>query len=113
MGLFDGTPLERPVLCERCGLDVKQCKCEPLKTPEPEVEPNKQRLQIRVEKRKRGKLMTVVSGFSGTDSQRQSVLKRLKDYCGAGGTLADGNVELQGDHVQRAAGFLRGEGYRV
>ncbi len=115
MGLFDGTPLERPVICERCGMNIKQCDCEPAQSEleVPELEPAKQRLKVRVEKRKRGKLMTVVSGFSGSKPQLEPLLKALKTRCGAGGTLAELNLELQGDHVERVSEFLRQSGYKL
>ncbi len=111
MGLFDGTPLERPVLCDRCELPVHECSCQPL--PEPDVEPNKQRLKLRLEKRKRGKMVTVVTGFRCQKPQLQSVLTKLKDHCGTGGTIDGSNVELQGDQLNRAKDFLGREGYRV
>lgn len=114
MGLFDGTALERPVLCERCGLDEKQCNCPP---PEPAIEPDtrpeKQRLKVRVEKRKRGKMMTVAAGFDCHPEQLQSVLTGLKNHCGAGGTIEDKQVEIQGSHVDRVTEFLRKKGYKL
>ena len=103
MGLFDGTALERPILCERCDLDIKQCQCPPQNTSvdEPEVALSRQQLRVTVEKRKRGKIVTVVSGFTGSDAQRKQLLKELKDLCGAGGTIDAGQLELQGDHTLR------------
>lgn len=108
MGLFDGTALERPILCERCGKDVKVCQCPP-----EDVLPGKQSLKVRVEKRKRGKLVTVIAGFSCSVEQMQSTLSRLQTQCGAGGCVADGNIELQGDHTSRAPALLTSLGYRV
>jgi translation initiation factor 1 len=115
VGLFDGTALERPVICEQCGGDSKLCECVPVEpaTEVPETEPSKQRLKIRVEKRKRGKLMTVVSGFEGSASQRRQVLVDLKNEVGAGGTLTDTQVEIQGDHIQRVAKKLEQLGFRI
>lgn len=114
MGLFDGTDLEHPVLCQQCGTDVKTCGCEPIvkEQIEPEVPPEKQSLRIRVEKRKRGKQMTVIADFRGPSSQRQRFLTELKNLCGAGGTIAEDNVEIQGDHLNRIADHLRAAGYR-
>lgn len=113
MGLFDGTELERPVLCEMCGSDIKLCNCEPAEGPEPEVAPAKQSLKVRVDRRKRGKLMTVVAGQRGSASQRQQLLTDLKNHCGAGGTIADGDIEIQGDHNDRVRAFLQSQGFRV
>ncbi len=114
MGLFDGTALERPVLCEQCGGNVKECDCAP---PEPEkapdTPPEKQRLKVRVEKRKRGKMMTVAAGFSCQPEQLQDVLTGLKNHCGAGGTIDGEQVEIQGSHSGRVTEFLKQRGYKV
>lgn len=119
MGLFDGTPLERPVVCERCGADVKDCRCPQLhpqsagQQPAVEVAPADQRLQLALEKRKRGKVVTVISGVSGSAVQNKQLLKALKDDCGAGGSLEGNQIELQGDHRQRAGQLLLARGYRL
>ena len=108
MGLFDGTALELSVLCERCNADARLCKCPPLDTPTA-----KQSLKIRLDKRKRGKLITVVSGFHCSEKQMIETLNMLKSQCGAGGTVDQGNIELQGDHTQRIGDLLIERGYRV
>lgn len=115
MGLFDGTALERPVLCDRCGADVKECGCEPISetVQEAEVAPEKQSPKVRVEKRKRGKQMSVVAGLRGSSSQMQKLLTDLKNYCGAGGTIADGNIEIQGNHLERIRQCLNQKGFRI
>ncbi len=111
MGLFDGTPLERPVLCDECELPEAECKCPP--KVEPDTPPEKQRLKIRVDKRKRGKLVTVISGFSCRNEQMQSTLTRLKDSLGTGGTIQDSTLELQGDLAKRCGDECRNLGYVV
>ena len=111
MGLFDGTPLERPVTCEQCGAEISVCSCPA--TTEPEVPPDQQRLTLRVEKRKRGKIVTVVAGFSGSSEQLKQTLKLLKNHCGAGGTLDGPRIELQGDHLQRAREQLIAWGFKI
>ncbi len=113
MGLFDGTALERPVLCDRCQQELRACNCPALDTP-----PTDQLLKIRTEKRKRGKLVTVVAGFHCSDNQLQEVLSYLKTQCGAGGTVcqpSDGlsSIELQGEHPLRIADLLSARGYRL
>jgi translation initiation factor 1 len=58
-----------------------------------------------------GKTVTVVRGLPASDLQTQAAdLKRL---CGAGGTLRDGAIEIQGDHRERIAERLRARGYQV
>lgn len=58
-----------------------------------------------------GKTVTVVRGLPAGDLEAQAAdLKRL---CGAGGTLRDGAIEIQGDHRERIAERLRTRGYQV
>lgn len=111
MGLFDGTPLERPVTCEACGLSINECTCT--EEPAADIEPAKQRLRIRVEKRKRGKVVTVISGFTGNSQQMKKALTDFKDLCGAGGTLDADQIEIQGDHAERLQRELSHRGYRL
>lgn len=108
MGLFDGTPLERPVLCERCQRDIKECRCSPI-----DNEPNKQTLKIRLEKRKRGKVVTVVDGFECNAGQLQKTLAAVQARCGTGGSIQENSIEVQGDHTDRVPTLLQEMGYRI
>lgn len=113
MGLFDGTPLERPIVCDRCGADARDCGCTAESPQLVDIPPAKQPLSLTLEKRKRGKLVTLISGLTGSPVQNKRLLKALKDDCGAGGTLEAGQIELQGDHRQRIHGVLRDQGYPI
>ena len=111
MGLFDGTPLEDTVVCSRCGQALKQCQCPPV--DERSVEPSRQQLKVTVEKRHRGKIVTLVTGFQGSPSDFQYLLSELKNSCGAGGTLAEQTLEIQGDQQSRVSEALLNKGYHV
>ncbi len=113
MGLFDGTPLERPIVCDRCGADARDCRCTAESPQLVDVPPAEQRLRLTLEKRKRGKTVTLISGLTGSAVQAKQLLKALKDDCGAGGTLQADQIELQGDHRQRVGRWLREQGYPV
>lgn len=113
MGLFDGTSLERPVVCEQCRGDSKHCKCPHLPKTIADTPADKQSLKIRLDKRKRGKLVTVISGFTCGATQLQQTLSHLQSQCGAGGSIDDQNIELQGDHTARVPTLLIARGYRV
>jgi translation initiation factor 1 len=113
MGLFDGTALECPVLCEQCGGDSKHCKCPPIRKPVVDTPPEKQSLKVRLDKRKRGKLVTVISGFTGSAAQLHETLSHLQSQCGAGGTIDGQSLELQGDHTVRIRDLLKSRGYRI
>ena len=73
--------------------------------------PREQRATVRKEKRRKGKIVTVVIGLDPCASDLPALLGELKGRCGAGGTVADGTIEIQGDHRERVAEFLREKGY--
>jgi translation initiation factor 1 len=60
-----------------------------------------------------GKTVTVVRGLPERGAALDARLTELKRLCGAGGTLRDGALEVQGDHRERIAERLRGLGYKV
>ena len=63
-------------------------------------------------KGKKGKTITLIRGL-GTEDQilLKELLKKIKVFCGTGGTLIDSNVQLQGDMVSKSIEFLRKEGF--
>jgi len=109
-GLFDGTPLERPVTCERCGKPRKQCKC-PRGADGRVVMPQDQAARVSRERRGGGKMVTIVSGLDARATDLAGLLKELKAKFGAGGTISEGRVELQGDHRDKLVELLRQRGY--
>lgn len=112
--LFAGTPFDRPPHCERCERPETDCQCEPLPDPEPELRPaGEQTARLAVEKRRRGKQVTVIRGLAAQDNDLPSLLTRLKTVCGAGGTLQEESIEIQGRHLDRVRTELQAIGYRV
>ena len=111
MRLFAGTEFDIPPRCDRCEKLEEDCKCEPL--PEPKLAPEKQTAKVRVEKRKRGKLVTVVAGLLENECDLPELLTLLKNHCGAGGTIKGGAIEIQGDHLERVQKKLLELGYKV
>ena len=114
MRLFEGTQFDRPPKCERCGELESVCRCPPAAPPPPvRIAPEKQTAKVAVEKRKKGKQVTVVRGLRAAENDLPALLTRLKTSCGAGGTVKDDTLEIQGDHVERVRRELREIGYRV
>lgn len=112
--LFAGTDWDQPPQCDRCGEPEEQCNCPPAAPPaKPLAAPESQTARLAVEKRKRGKLMTVVRGLAAADNDLPALLTQLKTHCGAGGTVKDDQIEIQGDHLQRIQQKLAELGYRV
>lgn len=112
--LFAGTPFDQPPACDRCGKLEQDCLCPPAPPPPPvRIPPEKQTARIATEKRKKGKIVTVVRGLSAEGNDLTSLLTQLKNSCGAGGTVRDDEVEVQGSHVERVRDVLAKLGYRV
>ena len=63
-------------------------------------------------KGKKGKTVTFIRGL-GTEDEilLKELLKKIKVFCGTGGTLIDSNIQLQGDMVLKSIEFLRKEGF--
>lgn len=114
MRLFEGTQFDRPPHCERCDELETDCKCPPLvPEPEPRTPPEKQTAKLSKEKRKRGKVVTIIAALLDEGDALQRLLTKLKTSCGAGGTLKEGSIEIQGDHLERVRTELTSLGYRV
>ncbi len=111
MRLFEGTEFDRPPRCERCGELEEDCQCPP--EPEPLIPPEKQTARLAVEKRKKGKVVTVIRGLPAEGNDLPRLLTRLKSGCGAGGTIAEDSIEIQGKHLDRIRETLQQIGYRV
>lgn len=109
-GLFAGTPLERPVTCAVCEKTLEECVC-PRDGDGEVLPPADQKAIVRLEKRKKGKVVTTISGLDPQASDLKAILKKLKSVCGSGGTISDNTIEVQGDHREKVAVELRKLGY--
>ncbi len=69
------------------------------------------RLSIRLEQRKGSKKVTVVRGFQTTADLLQDILRELRKRCGAGGSVEDQSIEIQGDHRTTIGDYLVKQGY--
>lgn len=93
--------------CETCGLPVSDCNCAPETIPPP----SEQTVYLeRDSKGRKGKTVTVISNIRGDLKQIQQSLQRV---CGAGGSVKDGRIEIQGDQRVKVREYLEKAGYRV
>ena len=76
------------------------------------IEPAKQNLRVQLDKKNRGgKVVTLVTGFIGTEDDLKKLGKLLKTKCGVGGSAKDGEIIVQGDFKQKVLELLKKEGY--
>lgn len=79
-----------------------------------ELPPNQQDLRVQASsKGRKGKTVTVITGFQAKPETLADLLKKLKTQCGAGGTVKENSIELQGEHKQKLLEILKSMGYKV
>jgi translation initiation factor 1 len=83
-------------VCPGCGKPVDACTCRKQAAQRPAGDGI---VRIRREtKGRNGKGVTVITGVPLEDTALQALGKQLKTRCGTGGTVKDGQIEIQGDH---------------
>jgi translation initiation factor 1 len=74
--------------------------------------PAEQMLRVILEtKHRAGKTVTIVYGFEGADADLEELGKALKNFCGTGGAVKEGEIIIQGDHRQKVFQYLKQKGF--
>ncbi len=96
--------------CPECGRPVGDCVCGSRKN----APPSDGTVRVsRETKGRKGKGVTVVTGVPLAGVELADLAKQLKNRCGAGGTVKNGIIEIQGDHRDRVVAELQQRGWTV
>ena len=102
-------------ICTECGKPVSACSCKKkksIKAKQPTGYPNDGTIRIQREvKGRKGKIVTAVFGVTLENEELQKFAKTLKRRCGAGGSVKDGVIVIQGDHRQTLLDEIKKHGY--
>jgi translation initiation factor 1 len=102
----------RVTTCSQCGQPYKKCLCD-----HPAGSTTKKGDGIvrvmRDRKQRGGKTVTVITGVQIYNDELITLAQQLKKHCGSGGTVKDGNIEIQGDHCDTIITKLTTMGYKV
>ncbi len=101
----------RITTCPSCGQLYKNCRCNQPATPSKKSDGIVRVMRDR--KHRGGKTVTVIDGVVGSEAELTSLSQQLKKLCGSGGTVKDGNIEIQGDHCDKVMAKLTTLGYKV
>ena len=120
--LFAGTSFDQPKPCAVCRELPAKCRCLKLPekkrkpegqldsglrlTPENAAPPKDQLAIVSTEKRKGGRVVTLVSGLAHPANDLPKLCTELKTLLGTGGSVQERTVEIQGDHAQAVERFL-------
>jgi translation initiation factor 1 len=101
-------------MCAQCGAAIAQCRCKKARTDGVQGSPSDGQVRVSRETKGRGgKAVSLVKGLPLEGEALVALAKQLKASCGSGGTVKEGVIEIQGDHVDRLVELLKTHGFKA
>ena len=111
-----GEPLANNPFVALSGAGLPTAPASSIRNPQPEVRNQKNRGRVDIKRTtagRGGKTVTLVTGFVGIGlPEKESLAKKMRNACGCGGTVKDGDIEIQGDQREKIAQILTEAGFR-
>jgi len=96
--------------CPKCGKPLQKCGCSSKATA---TKSDGVVRIMRSTKARGGKVVTVIQGIDQPADQLKATAKKLKGLCGTGGTVKNGDIEIQGDHRDKLCQALIEMGFKA
>jgi translation initiation factor 1 len=100
-------------ICPLCQKPVSQCTCKKKKSRSQTNIKYDGIIRIQREVKRKGKTVTTVSAFQLADDELKNLATQLKRHCGAGGSVKDGVIIIQGDHRDTLIAELKNRGFKA
>lgn len=98
------------------GAGLPAASARPIENQKSKVENPRNRGRVDIKRTtagRGGKTVTIVTGFTGIGlPEKESLCKKMRNACGCGGTVKDGDIEIQGDQREKIAKILTEAGFR-
>jgi translation initiation factor 1 len=111
-----GEPLATNPFAALSGAGLPPASPQPLHNAPPEIRKQKNRGRVDIKRTtagRGGKTVTIVTGFTGIGlPEKETLCKRMRNACGCGGTVKDGDIEIQGDQREKIAPILTAAGFQ-
>ena len=101
-------------ICPLCQQSVSKCACKKKKSRSQTYIKYDGIIRVQREvKGRKGKTVTIVSGFQINADELKNLVRQLKRRCGTGGSVKDGVIIIQGDHRDTLITELKNRGYKA
>lgn len=101
-------------ICPNCNRPIKKCVCKGRQSKSSSDAKTDGIIRIKREtKGRKGKTVTVISGFGKDDGDLKQLATNLKNICGSGGSVKDSIIIIQGDHREAVKSELEKQGFRT